>query len=132
MGVAGCDGMGLFARELTTIARSTFARDLDQLRDLIASRQVEVLVVGLPYALDGSSSKQTEIVRTYGDRLGAALNLPVEFVDERLTSVEAEAQLKAEDRNFSPRRDKARIDARAAAIILQQWLDCRPRSPSAT
>lgn len=50
--------------------------------------------------------------------------MPIEYVDERLTSIEAEARLKTK-RGFSPRRDKAQIDAHAAAIILQQWLNQR-------
>jgi putative Holliday junction resolvase len=62
-------------------------------------------------------------VQKFAARLAEALQLPVEYVDERLTSFEAEELLKAEKR--SPSRNKALIDRKAAAIILQQWLDDR-------
>lgn len=126
VGVAGCDGTGLIATELTTIHRTSFMRDLEQLRQLARDRQVTVLVVGLPYTLRGEVGMQAQQVRRFAERVAAALELPVEYADERLTSVEATAQLQA-DGKYS-RRDRGAIDARAAAIILQQWLDKRRRA----
>lgn len=123
VGVAGCDGTGLVARELTTIRRSTFGRDVEQLRAIVRERQVTVLVVGMPYTLRGEVGQQAEQVRRFAERVAAALELPLEYADERLTSVEAENQLRANG-NYS-QQNKGAIDARAAAIILQQWLDCR-------
>ncbi len=123
VGVAGCDGTGLIATALTTIHRTSFARDVDRLRQIARDRQVTVLVVGLPYTLRGELGMQAERVRQFAERVAAALELPVEYADERLTSVEAESQLRA-DGNYA-RHDKGAIDARAAAIILQQWLDRR-------
>jgi putative Holliday junction resolvase len=126
--VAGCDGTGLIATGLTTIERTSFDRDVAQLRELVEQRQVHVLVVGLPYALDGTLGSQARTVKKFALRLAAALQLPVEYVDERLTSFEAEEQLKAENR--SPSRNKGLIDRKAAAIILQQWLDDRRHEAS--
>ena len=123
IGVAGCDGTGLIASGLTTIERTSFDRDVVQLRELVEQRQVQVLVVGLPYAMDGTLGFQARKVQKFAARLAEALQLPVEYVDERLTSFEAEELLKAEKR--SPSRNKALIDRKAAAIILQQWLDDR-------
>jgi putative Holliday junction resolvase len=128
IGVAGCDGTGLIATGLTTIERTSFDRDVAQLRELVEQRQVHVLVVGLPYALDGTLGSQARTVKKFALRLAAALQLPVEYVDERLTSFEAEEQLKAENR--SPSRNKGLIDRKAAAIILQQWLDDRRHEAS--
>ena len=128
IGVAGCDGTGLIATGLTTIERTSFDRDVAQLRELVEQRQVHVLVVGLPYALDGTLGSQARTVKKFALRLAAALQLPVEYVDERLTSFEAEEQLKAENR--SPSRNKGLIDRKAAAIILQQWLDDRRHESS--
>lgn len=128
IGVAGCDGTGLIATGLTTIERTSFDRDVAQLRALVEQRQVHVLVVGLPYALDGTLGSQARTVKKFALRLAAALQLPVEYVDERLTSFEAEEQLKAENR--SPSRNKGLIDRKAAAIILQQWLDDRRHEAS--
>ena len=123
IGVAGCDGTGLIASGLTTIERTSFDTDVAQLRELVELRQVQVLVVGVPYSMDGTLGFQARKVQKFAARLAEALQLPVEYVDERLTSFEAEELLKAEKR--SPSRNKALIDRKAAAIILQQWLDDR-------
>ena len=123
VGVAGCDGLGLIATGLTTLKRSSFVQDVAQLQTIIEDREVQLLVVGLPYSLDGSIGFQAKQVQKYAKRLSAALELPLEYVDERLTSVEAQEQMKAQ--NISPSRNKALIDRKAAAIILQQWLDQR-------
>ncbi len=123
IGVAGCDGTGLIATGLTTIERTSFDRDVAQMRELVEQRQVQVLVVGLPYSMDGTLGFQARKVQKFAARLATALQLPVEYVDERLTSFEAEELIKAERR--SPSRNKALIDRKAAAIILQRWLDNR-------
>jgi putative holliday junction resolvase len=121
MGVAGCDGTGLIATGLTTIQRTSWGSDVRQLQDIVAERAVEILVIGLPYRLDGTLGSQAQQVQKFADKISLTLQLPFEYVDERLTSVEAEAQLKAQNR-FST-RNKGAIDQRAAEIILQQWLD---------
>jgi putative Holliday junction resolvase len=123
LGVAGCDGTGLIATALTTIKRTSFQQDVAKLKEIVLERQVEILVVGLPYSMDGSIGFQAKQVQKFAQRISQALQLPVEYVDERLTSVEAEAQLKTQKR-FSLTQ-KELIDAQAAAIILQQWLDER-------
>ena len=128
VGVAGCDGMGLIATGLTTIKRTSFQEDVAKLKQIVQEREVEVLVVGLPYSMDGSIGTQAKQVQKFARRLSEALQLPIEYVDERLTSVEAEAQLKAQKRFSS--YDKGMIDRQAAAIILQQWLDCRSKGGS--
>ena len=123
MGVAGCDGTGLIATGLTTIYRTSFAQDIEQLQAIIVEREVETLVVGLPYTLDGSIGAQAKQVQKFADKLAQVLQLPIEYVDERLTSVEATSRLKSQKKFNS--RDKGAIDKQAAAIILQQWLDTR-------
>ena len=123
IGVAGCDGTGLIAMGLTTIHRTSFWSDIEQLQQLIHQREAQILVVGLPYNMDGSLGFQAKQVQKFTWRISQTLQLPVEYVDERLTSIEATAQLKAQKR-FST-WDKGAIDRQAACIILQQWLDCR-------
>ena len=122
IGVAGCDGTGLIATPIMTIERTGFTDDVKQLSTLIAEREVTLLVIGLPYSLSGEVGMQGERIQKYAQRLEKVLNLPMVFVDERLSSIEAETQLKTK-RGFSPKRDKAKIDDHAAAIILKQWLD---------
>ena len=123
LGVAGCDGLGLIATGLTTIYRTNFERDLKELKNIVLEREVQILVVGLPYSMNGNLGFQAKQVMKFARRISKALELPVEYVDERLTSVEAEERLKGSKR-YS-RRDKGAIDHLAAAIILQQWLDRR-------
>lgn len=123
IGVAGCDGTGLIATGLVTIERASFAQDIAQLQQLVTERQVQVLVVGLPYSMNGELGSQARQVQKLARRIGVALELPIEYVDERLTSFQAEQLLQAE--NISPSRHKALIDRKAAALILQQWLDER-------
>ena len=126
VGVAGCDRTGLIATGLTTIERKSFDRDMEQLSQLVALREVQVLVVGLPYSMNGTLGPQARQVQKFAQRVSKALQLPVEYIDERLTSFQAEGLLK--DANKSPSRHKSSVDRIAAAIILQQWLDER-RTP---
>ncbi|MEB3224780.1 MAG: Holliday junction resolvase RuvX [Synechococcus sp.] len=123
IGVAGCDRLGLLATALTTIERTTLEADLAAIGHWVEQRKVKVLVVGLPYAMDGTLGKQAKHTQKFARKLAAALGLPLEYVDERLTSVEAENQLKAEKQY--DRQQKGRVDQRAAQIILQQWLESR-------
>jgi putative holliday junction resolvase len=123
IGVAGCDGTGLIATGLFTIDRQSFEQDVEILRELVLARAATLLVVGLPYTLDGELGNQARRVQKFANRLGRALDLPIEYADERLTSVAAEEMMIANGR--SPRDNKGEVDRRAAAIILQQWLDAR-------
>lgn len=123
MGVAGCDGTGLIATGITTIKRTSFQQDITQLKTIVLERQVQVLVVGLPYSMNGSLGFQAREVQKYAERVSQVLALPVEYVDERLTSYQAEEMLKAA--NISLAQNKELIDRKAASLILQQWLDER-------
>jgi putative holliday junction resolvase len=127
VGVAGCDGLGLMATGLTTVVRSYFAAELAEFQQIVADRQITQLVAGLPYRMDGTIGPQAKETRNYGKRLAKALGLPLEFVDERLTSVAAEELMQAAGQSVI--RNKALIDRKAAAIILQQWLDDHRSSP---
>ncbi|AKG24585.1 Holliday junction resolvase RuvX [Calothrix sp. 336/3] len=123
IGVAGCDRTGLIATGITTIERTNFEQDVSQMQQIVQQRGVEILVVGLPYSMDGTCGFQAKQVQKFTKRLAKALQLPFEYVDERLTSFQAEQLILAENR--SPSRNKGLIDRKAAAIILQQWLDAR-------
>ncbi len=123
VGVAGCDGLGLMATGLITLKRSSFEQDVAKLQKLVEERRVQVLVVGLPYSMDGTIGAQAKKVQRYATGLSQSLELPLEYIDERLTSVQAEQIMR--DANIAPSRNRAMIDAIAAAIILQQWLDQR-------
>ncbi|KAM3114584.1 Holliday junction resolvase RuvX [Phormidesmis sp. 146-33] len=123
IGVAGCDGTGLIATGLMTIERKSFDQVVAELKCLIQERRVQILVIGLPYSMDGSIGFQAKQTQKFARALSRALELPIEYVDERLTSYQAEHLLHAQ--NISPSRNKGLIDRKAASLILQQWLDER-------
>ncbi|WP_373529140.1 Holliday junction resolvase RuvX [Nostoc sp.] len=126
IGVAGCDRTGLIATGITTIERASFEQDVEQIRQIVNEREVQILVMGLPYSMDGSLGFQARQVQKFTTRLAKALKLPVDYVDERLTSFQAEQLMIAQ--NLSPSRNKGLIDRKAASLILQQWLDVKRAS----
>ena len=85
---------------------------------------LEAVVVGWPRRLDGSPTDQTPIVQTFAQSLKARIGVPVILQDERLSSTEAEARLARRERDW--RKRKQQLDAAAAAVILQDYLDSRP------
>lgn len=87
---------------------------------------LEAVVVGWPRRLDGTPNQQTPIVETFARALGDRVAVPVVLQDERLSSVEAESRLAVDEKDW--RKRKAKLDAAAAAIILQDYLDVRPRA----
>lgn len=123
IGVAGCDGLGLIATGLTTIEHRSFDQTVEQLRQIVQDRRAEILVAGLPYRMNGELNQHALQTQKFANRLASALQLPIEFVDERLTSYEAEEQMISQGRSL--RHEKGLVDRKAAAIILQQWLDER-------
>jgi putative holliday junction resolvase len=126
IGVAGCDRTGLIVHGITTILRQSWEADMAQLQQLISERRIDTLVVGLPYNMDGSLGFQAKRVQKFAKAAAKHLQMQLEYMDERLTSYEAEQMMIAS--GFSPRTDKAMIDRKAAALILQQWLDLKKRS----
>jgi putative holliday junction resolvase len=95
--------------------------DRAELRRLVARWEVEGLVVGLPTSLSGREGPQAAEVRAYADALAADLDLPMDYFDERLTTAIAEKALIAQGARRAQRREQ--IDATAAAVILQDYLD---------
>lgn len=134
VGVAGSDPGGLLASPLTALRRG--AGDLDELAQLVRERQAVEVVVGLPTHLSGQAGSSVEMARSYGSELAARIApVPVRFVDERLTSVVAEQQLRSTGKRRSAKagaRDRVagRVDALAAAGILQTYLDAMSREDS--
>ena len=127
IGVAISDATRTLARPVDVLAigrldAAAVARAADEIARFASEDDgVAALVVGLPRRLDGRPTTMTESVRTFATALGARTGLPVSFQDERLTSVEAESRLAERDKDWRSRKKK--IDAAAAAIILQDYLD---------
>lgn len=125
VGLAISDRSRTLARPLTTLV-VTPADAVDRVAHKIAQLAAEEdgvaeIVVGLPVRLDGSSNEQTAHVSAFVAALQARTTLPVRTADERLTSREAESRLAVNERDW--RKRKERLDAAAAAIILQEYLD---------
>ena len=96
-----------------------------EIRALQSQDGVDAIVIGLPRRLSGEANEQTARVRKLAELLAAEVTAPISLQDERLTSHEAEALLAARERDW--RKRKEQIDAMAAALILQDFLDSRPR-----
>ena len=128
IGLAVSDPTGTLATPLRTLARRRGKRPpIARIVEIARRRGAGCLVLGLPQDIDGGDNSWTEEVRAFGGRLEALSGLPVHLVDEEYTSVEAIARIGATGPAGRQRKDKARIDAAAAAIILQDWLDERRR-----
>lgn len=124
MGVAVSDPTGTIAQPLTTLQRRKGKRPpLAALERLAREHEVTGIVWGLPLELDGTESDWTQEVRDVAHRLGSRLELPVYFVDERMTSVQAERAVRSSGLPRARREEKERVDRTAAALILQTWLD---------
>jgi putative Holliday junction resolvase len=128
IGVAVSDASGTLARPVKAIERGTSdAEAVERLRavvaELAADDDVEAVVVGLPLRLDGSAGPQTLRTNAMVALLAARLAIPVVTQDERLSSREAEERLSLREKDW--RKRKARLDAAAAAVILQDYLDAR-------
>ena len=129
VGVAVSDASGTLARPLGVLRLAGL--DVDAL-DVVASEVarlaaeedgVGAIVIGLPRRLDGSPTDMTPRVEQFARKLETKIALPITFQDERLSSREAESRLALRDKDWRSR--KARLDAAAAAIILQDYLDTR-------
>ena len=140
------------AEPLATLERINRNEDMRRLREIVREHAVKQIVVGLPLRLDGTRGEMAEEAAGFARRVHKQLGLPVEMIDERLTSWEAERQLEEQQgRKFTPappahvpasaakshakRAPKTSVDAMAAAIILKEHLERRaerqPTEPAA-
>jgi putative Holliday junction resolvase len=152
LGLARSDDLGLTAQPLPPVILPAFAGNpgdaarraaraaADAIVEAVAAHGIERVVLGLPLELSGRSGEAadrvTALVAALAPRLGSGV--PVETWDERLTSAQAERSLREEgwsagsrrgggrERTRASQEDKARIDQRAALLLLQSWLDAHP------
>ncbi|TMA60528.1 MAG: Holliday junction resolvase RuvX [Deltaproteobacteria bacterium] len=124
IGVAVSDELGITAQGIGVVRRVGGQRDLEALAALLAPYGPGRLVVGLPLTLGGSEGPQAVKVRRFAERAAAHLGVPLEFWDERLTTVAAERVLLEAD--VRRRRRREVIDQVAATLILQGYLAARP------
>ncbi len=123
IGVALSDPTRTIASPHSVIHRKSRAEDAARYAQIIAERGITLLVIGLPITLGGEEGQRAAWVRDYAATLAEQLSVPIDFWDESLTTKDAEASLRAQGRRG--KKLKAQLDAVAAALILQSWLDAQ-------
>jgi len=124
IGLALSDSAGILASPLTIIERTSDEQAVEAILKIVSERKVERIIVGLPLSLGGDIGHQAKKVQSFTEALQQNTTVPVEYRDERLTTVTA-IRLKQEASTRKLNR-KTRYDAMAAAIILQEYLNEKP------
>lgn len=124
VGVAISDPLGFTAQgvEIIKINEEDKEFGFDRLGELVKEYQVDKFVVGLPKNMNNTEGPRVEASKAYGDKIKEIFNLPVDYQDERLTTVQAERML-VEQADVSRGKRKKVIDKLAAQLILQNYLD---------
>ncbi|HGD1985356.1 TPA: Holliday junction resolvase RuvX [Streptococcus agalactiae] len=124
VGVAISDPLGFTAQglEIIKIDEESGNFGFDRLAELVKEYKVDKFVVGLPKNMNNTSGPRVEASQAYGDKITELFNLPVEYQDERLTTVQAERML-VEQADISRGKRNKVIDKLAAQLILQNYLD---------
>lgn len=129
IGVAVSDELGILASPRAVIVRRSTQTALDEIMRLVRAEEATLVVVGLPVSFDGQLHSQAQTVQRFAERLRKlldALGVPLVYADETLSTVRAEERLRAA--GVRRERIRERIDAVAAAVILEEYLDQRRRS----
>ena len=126
IGVACSDALFLTAQGIETIRRTSLEADFNRIRELIASYEVEEIVVGMPKNMNGTKGDRAIKTEEFVAKLKEVVTVPIVFWDERLTTVMAERSLIEAD--VSRKKRKAVIDKMAAVVILQGYLERRRNS----
>jgi putative Holliday junction resolvase len=124
IGVALSDSLGMTAQPLQVLKSEGTQKDLITLGEMVNEHEVTQVIVGLPINMDGSESKQTQKIRDFTQKLANRLNVPVFFVDERLTSRQAERMMS--ESGVTSKKQRGKVDQIAAAILLQAALKGAP------
>jgi putative Holliday junction resolvase len=136
IGLAIATAEARLARPLTTLERINRNEDMRRLRELAREQGVKQIVVGLPLNLDGTRGEMAEEAERFAQRARKQIGVPVEMVDERLTSWEAERLLEEEfgrkyhdesEKKKKVNSDKPTVDSVAAAVILREYLSRQDR-----
>ena len=121
IGLAISDELGLTAQGLETLERTNIREDLGKLSQLIAEKNVSLLLMGQPLHMSGHEGRQSEYTRDFAGRLQKATGVALQFWDERLTTVEAQRVLRESGIGIQKRAQA--VDRLAAVILLESYLD---------
>ena len=120
IGIAFSDLLGLTANPHSVLISKGIDFDIAYLSNLAKQNNVNLIVIGMPYSMDGSENERTAVTKDFGKKLALASNIKVEYEDERLSSYEAEEILRK--RKVEPLKRKKYLDMLSAAIILEDYL----------
>jgi len=123
MGIAISDELGMIAQPLEFIPAEPFADFLGRLEEILKEKQVELILVGMPRNMNGSYGPAALKVQEFVATLKDAVTIPIQTVDERLTSVQAHRLLS--EAEVGGRQRKGKVDKSAASVLLQSYLDGR-------
>lgn len=121
IGIAFSDPSRTIASPYKTYKRINLEKDVETLINLSKEKEVSLIVLGLPFNMDGSEGEMARKTRDFGDILGNASNIKIEYIDERLTSLEAEEMMI--DAGLRREERKKIIDKLAASLILESYLN---------
>ena len=121
IGLAVSDELGITAQGLDTLERTRIRDDIEHLAQLIAEKNVSLILMGNPLHMSGAESRQAQYVRDFATRLSERTGVKVEFWDERLTTVAAQRVLK--ESGISIQKRAQAVDRLAAVILLESYLD---------
>ncbi len=124
IGVAVSDELKIIAQPLEYILTEPFDAFLVRLKHLIVEKEVELIFIGMPRNMDGTFGPATEKVKEFIATLTPQISVPIKTLDERLTSAQANRVLLQGNVRRADRKEK--VDAMAAAILLQSYLDNAP------
>ncbi len=113
--------IGNIAIPVAVIERTEEAKDMERIAALTQDYETELIVIGLPRSMDGSIGAQAELVLEFAKSLSNHTDIPIDMCDERLTTVTADRLL--QEGGAKRKQRKANIDAMAAAVILQAYID---------
>ena len=123
IGMAVSDELGITAQGIGVLQRTDLQQDINNILQIVEQYNVNKILIGLPKNMDGTVGFQAETTQEFGELLGKASNIVIEYWDERLTTVAAEKVLISAD--LSRKKRKKIIDKLAAVMILQNYLDCK-------
>jgi putative pre-16S rRNA nuclease len=123
IGLAVSDALGITAQGLPTLERTRIREDLDRLARLAREHQASLVLIGLPLHMSGDEGRQAERAREFGERLAGHTGLPVQYWDERWTTVEAQRVLRSSGMGLEKRAKS--VDRLSAVLLLESFLERR-------
>ncbi|MEM9446328.1 MAG: Holliday junction resolvase RuvX [Verrucomicrobiota bacterium] len=127
IGVAITDELLMLASPLDLIANDSFNKVTAEIKKLVTEYEISLIIIGIPRNMDGSYGPAAAKVHDFAARLKERIIVPIETIDERLTTVEASRRL--HEAGKDSRKQKKKIDSASAQIILQSYLDTHQQDP---